>query len=44
MLKMVYAFEHASGPKTPFDIGSSDFAQFLVDPTLANALLGWKAK
>jgi UDP-glucose 4-epimerase len=47
VLEMVSAFERASGRKIPVQVGSrraGDVAQCWADPSLANRLLGWRAK
>jgi len=47
VLEMVTAFEAASGRPIPCRIAerrAGDIAQFWADPSLANRLLGWKAK
>jgi UDP-glucose 4-epimerase len=47
VLEVVRAFEHASGKPVPFKIAprrSGDVAQCYADTTLAQRLLGWRAK
>lgn len=46
VLEMVEAFEHASGKSVPYQIVArrpGDVASCYADPSLAEALLGWKA-
>lgn len=47
VMRMVAAFERASGQRVPVRIGprrAGDVAQCWADPSLANRLLGWSAK
>lgn len=47
VLEMVHAFEQASGQPVPYQIAPrrpGDIAQCYADPSLAERLLGWKAK
>lgn len=47
VLELLHAFEVASGHSIPYEIvarRSGDVAQVYADPTLANRLLGWKAR
>jgi UDP-glucose 4-epimerase len=47
VLDIVNAFEEASGQKIPYEIVArreGDLAEYYADPTLAEKILGWKAK
>jgi UDP-glucose 4-epimerase len=47
VLDIVHAFEEASGQKIPYEIVArrdGDLAEYYADPTLAEKILGWKAK
>lgn len=47
VLELLHAFETASGQRVPYEVvarRAGDVAQVYADPTLANRLLGWKAK
>jgi UDP-glucose 4-epimerase len=47
VLEMIAVFEEASGRKVPFDIVArrpGDVAQYWADPSLAERLIGWRAR
>jgi hypothetical protein len=47
VLEMIAAFEEASGRRVPFDIVArrpGDVAQYWADPSLAERLIGWRAR
>jgi len=47
VLELVHAFERASGQEVPYDIvprRPGDVAEVYADPSLAHALLGWRAR
>jgi UDP-glucose 4-epimerase len=47
VLDIVHAFEEASGQRIPYEIVArreGDLAEYYADPTLAEKILGWKAK
>lgn len=47
VLELIKGFEHATGVKVPYKMGprrEGDIEQVWADPTIANKVLGWKAK
>jgi UDP-glucose 4-epimerase len=47
VLELVHAFERASGRRVPYEIvarRAGDVAEVYADPSLAHALLGWRAE